>query len=262
MNLPLIPDSALQRLRAYGPPAADGRLPARLPEQHVANILGALHITRQALRLFAEVPAASSRVRIQQLDPLQQHVYLAPLAGEAPPCAAPGGGAANLVGALGHVWVVMPCELLDAGHLGDTDCFCTAFPSEVLYLEVRRKSRVSADFALSVLFPGEAAPRDCTVMDLSDSGLALDIPGAWALPLQPTLRIEQAYLKMPDGPPAALDLEIVHVSHAAERTRAGARFRLAGRAERSRLRRLLARPQGRRGGADAQFADVLSRSMR
>lgn len=257
-----IPAPALRRLRSSRALADHTAPRGQTLDRHVLNVLGALRLTGQELRLFRGEATEPCLTRILHVDERQRHFHLTRSAACAPVSAALGKEPASLFGALGRIWLLMPCQLLGDPHLGDAAWYHAELPQDVLYLEIRRAPRVRTDLALSALWPGACRPLDCRVTDLSEEGLGFEVPTAHALLPQPGQAISNAILHLPEGQLAALDLEVIHSRDAKGTIRVGARFRLASRSARTRLRRWLEPQNAPHPGGDAQLAGVVNRSMR
>lgn len=245
------PASAVKRIRSS--------IPAEGGARHVMNVLGALQIKNQALRLHCGARAEPSLTRVLRVDEQARRLYLARGAESTH-------GAASLFGPLGRIWIQMPCVILGEGQLGEVACHRAEIPSDVLCLQVRRGARVrlapESGARIELCWPGEAHPRSGRLTDLSEEGLGLELETGCA-PLGAVRPVvENARLQLPAFGALALELELIHWRQSGERVRAGARFRVPAARIRPEFRRWLRRLGGSAPDRWNYSRGSLSRSMR
>lgn len=257
-----LPAHAMGRIRSSSPQAARNPARSASADQHVLNVLGALRINDQTLRLYRGDATEPSLTRVLRIDERERRLYVQRSAPDAPLGTAPEHGPASLFGQLGSVWILMPCQILGDDRLGELACHRAEIPREILYLQVRQGTRLRIDPALDARIelrrPDDGARTSFRLLELSENGLALGPDGGSGLLPRPRQVIPEAVLVLPAGRFPVLELEVVHLSR--DTGRAGARFRLPGK--RARLRRWLSQQGALRPDAETYFRDSLSRSMR
>lgn len=239
-----IPAPALGRIRSSNPAGCDAATPAALPNQAVLNILGALRIQNQALRMHRSGATGPCMTRILHLEESEHALYLARASDGASLATPAEGEAVRLLGELGSVSIVLASRILGDARLGDIPCHRAEMPRDVLYLQARRAPRVQIDPALHVRLelrlPDEGAVRAFRILDLSESGAGLEADGAQHPLPERGPCIAHAALCLPVGRLPLRDVEIVRVGAFGGRLRAGARFSPSGKRVAIKLRRWLA----------------------